>query len=476
MSLVKRSIALVFPVCGALAVAGCERAAVVEASPKAERPVRSFVAGDLIRFSGEAGFPNGAWSWFQDPRVVVDTAAPDGPLLLVSSFSAREVVNDPRGDLPRGDNDLYWLNLKSGEKGSVKLHSGLVQDDHNAGAITILEDGRYLIAYADHGREDVTYVRRSRPHDPHRWDPVTTYDNGDAVTYSNLYRLGGRRDDETIYNFSRSIGWDPNAFSSEDGGRTWQHAGRLFNAPGRPYTRYAQGDGTVHFISTEQHPRDFDNSIYHGSTDGAALVASDGTVIDGDMREGGSPAPEDFTRVYQGSPDSVAWTVDIEVDREQSPYIVFSTQNDGKGMRSGTGGLDHRYHYARWDGERWQVHEIAHAGSHLYSREADYTGLAALDPNDPDRMVISTNAHPVTGEPLLSAMDGQRHWELFAGITEDAGATWTWTPITENSRADNIRPVIPEWDGDKRAVLWMRGNYRTYMDWDTHIVGLVEDR
>jgi hypothetical protein len=43
----------------------------------------------------------------------------------------------------------------------------------------------------------------------------------------------------------------------------------------------------------------------------------------------------------------------------------------------------------------------------------------ALDPNDPDQVVISTNADPGTGQPLISQSDEQRHWELFDGRTSD---------------------------------------------------------
>jgi hypothetical protein len=36
---------------------------------------------------------------------------------------------------------------------------------------------------------------------------------------------------------------------------------------------------------------------------------------------------------------------------------------------------------------------------------------------------------------------------------------WTWTPFTRNSTMDNLRPVIPKWNDQRTAIVWMRGAY-----------------
>lgn len=43
-------------------------------------------------------------------------------------------------------------------------------------------------------------------------------------------------------------------------------------------------------------------------------------------------------------------------------------------------GQDHCYGYGSWDGRASQTHEIAFAGTLLYSGEDDYTGNVCLDP------------------------------------------------------------------------------------------------
>jgi hypothetical protein len=181
----------------------------------------------------------------------------------------------------------------------------------------------------------------------------------------------------------------------------------------------------------------------------------------------------DFTKIYQGTPDSVAWMVDVELDRAERPYVLFSTQVDGRGLPRGQGGLDLRYHYAWLDAGGWHHEEIAHAGTRLYPDEDDYSGLGALDPNNPGVLYISTDADPPTGAPLVSSADGKRHYELFRG-ERGANGKWTFTPFTRNSAFDNLRPVIPKWNDRRTAIAWMRGSYvHNHGEWYSSVVAAI---
>jgi hypothetical protein len=117
---------------------------------------------------------------------------------------------------------------------------------------------------------------------------------------------------------------------------------------------------------------------------------------------------------------------------------------------------------------------MAYAGTRLYPGEDDYTGLVALDPNDPDVVYISTDAHPATGAPLVSSADHRRHHELFRGTTRDSGASWRWEPVTANSSVDNLRPVVPKWNDKRMALVWMRGAYKNnHGEWTTAVVASI---
>ncbi|MFT5058151.1 MAG: hypothetical protein ACI87O_003238 [Planctomycetota bacterium] len=410
---------------------------------------------------------NGAWCWYQDERVVVDLNHPDGPMLLASSVSFA-----PKGSEERGDCDVNWLNLSTGEQGSFELHDRLESDDHDNAALWIRPDGRYLAVYTKHSSDKNIRWRISKlPHDPTDWEAEQVFTNAVRVCYSNVFELEGPGDDLLLYDFVRSNGFDPNWFVSSDQGQTWNYGGKLHTGPNgneatvqRPYVKYAaRGTESLHFITTDGHPRNEDNSIYHGYLSRGRLHGSGGEDL-GPLSVTPTSALTslDFTTVFKtgtlfgGTEMRRAWTVDLAVDDQGHPYAAMSA-------RARDSNLDHRFLYGRWDGTQWRVSEIAKAGSYLYQREDDYTGLVALHPSDPNLLVISTPIDPRTGSNL-------DHYELFLGRTEDAGAHWAWSPLTWDSEHDNLRPVMPEWDDAHTALLWLQGGIDSYFSWDSSVM------
>ncbi|QDU54795.1 BNR-4 repeat-containing protein [Aeoliella mucimassa] len=409
--------------------------------------------------------PNGGWCWYQDERAIVDTAAADDPLLLVSSVSAGEAAE-------RGDIDLHWRNLRTGEQGTFELDDQLEQDDHNVAALYLRPDGRYLALWARHNSDRKTYWRVSEnPHDPTAWGPINTINNGAGTTYNNVYYLPGDRNGEgRLYNFTRARNFDPNVQVSYDQGTTWQYAGKLMTEGGggdRPYVRYA-GDGKrIHLMTTERHPRNFANSIFHGYVADGTLFDSHGDMIDSSILDDQGEAPAKVTCVfrngstYDGLVMNRAWTTSLELDAEGLPVGVFTARvNDSN--------EDHRFFYAKFDGTQWQVHHMAEAGGYLYLREDDYTGLAAIDPDDTSVVYLSTDVDPRSG-------DETEHYEIYRGKTSDIGATWQWSAITENSAVDNLRPIVPAYHRDQTVLLWLQGDFSTYTEYATEVVGLVLD-
>ena len=399
---------------------------------------------------------NGGWSWFQDERAVIDVST---GTLLVSSVANGAGSG---GNARHGNVEVVAYDLRTADTHRTVLHANLEADDHDSAALFVRPDGRYVAAYSRHNTDGLTRWRVSRGSGSEaRWGPERTFDHGARTTYSNLYSTPEAGDQ--LYNFVRSAGRDPHFLVSDDGGSTWKFGGRLLDGPGRPYVRYATDrTGRIHVVTTEQHPLDFGNSVYHGVIDGGQLRRSDGFIVDSDVSDGVAVGPTRLTKVFAGDDEHRAWTVDLQIDAAGQPYVAFS-------VRSPVG---HRYHYARFDGARWRVHLLGHAGRPLYADEPDYTGLVALDPRDPSRLVISTDADPVTGSPLISGRDGRRHYELFEGVTIDDGATWSWTALTVDSTVDNIRPIIPAGDAEHTALLWLRGTYNSYKVYDLDVVGV----
>lgn len=434
--------------------------------------VEPSVAGKMVELND-----NGAWSWFMDERVIVHEGK-----LIAGSVRAIGNISDSELYARAGNVEVAVWDLADDTVETVVLFDRLQQDDHNNPSFLPRKTGGLLAVYTKHKVDQDVYIQYSTPGDLLEWTPPTVFESPRAVTgshqatYSNLFRLPSQR----IINLYRGFDQDPNYMYSDDEGVTWTYGGRLLHGRNgySPYLKYAQDStGAIHFVATEDHPRQYDNSLYHGILDGDRILHSDGTLLTALSQSTFAPARIwELTPIFHGDPDNVAWMTDLELDADERPVVAFSVQVDGRYSPPQQGGHDIRYHYGRWDGAEWSWHEMAYAGERLYAGEDDYSGLATLDPNDTSVVYISTNAHPVEGTPLISLADGAPHHELFRGVTDDLGATWTWEPITENSKRDNLRPIVPRWDDERTALVWMRGKYvKNQGEWSTSVVGMLLD-
>lgn len=435
-------------------------AAIIYSAAASQALAVNDVAGDLILFNN-----NGAWSWFEDERAIVDVAAGK---IIVSSVANSSGTG---GAARHGDVEVASYDLSTGELSQFTLHDGLQADDHNSAALWQRTDGRYVALYAKHGSDQLTRFRIStNPGDVTSWSPEQTFSNGAGATYSNLHYLPNDNNGAgRLYNFVRSVNFDPNILVSNDQGSSWSYGGRLLSEGGsgdRPYLRYYSKDNRIHLIATERHPRNYDNGIYHGSIENGRLYGSAGNLLDGNLFDSSAVAPAALTPIFipgtqfNGVTMRRAWTIDVAIDDAGLPYALFQA-------RANDSNLDHRFFYARFDGSAWSVNELAKAGGYLYAAEDDYTGLGALDPNDPNRLFISTKIDPRTDVAMP-------RYEIFEGVTTNSGVDWNWKPITFNSVVDNLRPIVPAWDNENTALLWMRGSYSTYTNYNLDVVGLTD--
>ncbi|MBA3684995.1 MAG: BNR-4 repeat-containing protein [Planctomycetes bacterium] len=411
---------------------------------------------------------DGGWCWFEGPRAVFD-----GERLIVGSVPSG--WNDPQR---RGDIEVIVHEAQSRQTHIVELHDRFELDDHDSPALLVRPDNRILAVYAKHGKEWRFNYRISRQDSPLEWDAEIKYTPNlrTRLTYSNLYCLS--EESNRVYNFFRGLyfSYKPSFAYSDDLGSTWTCGNIVIDVPQVrevevPYVRYASNDrDVIHLVYTEGHPRASDNSIYHIFYRKGTLHRSDGTEIC--PLTTGLARPDQGTRIFQGSPDAVAWTVDV-IDGDGRPAVVYSVQMGSAGLPAGQGGDDIRYRYARWDGTTWRDAALAFAGTRLFAGEDDYSGLAAIDPLDPSVVYISTNADPESGSPLMSEADGKRHHELFRGRSSDGGASWRWEPVTKNSTKDNLRPILASARTARRnALVWLRGDMPNFTDYRLEVVAL----
>ncbi|MCC7376857.1 MAG: BNR-4 repeat-containing protein [Verrucomicrobiales bacterium] len=411
---------------------------------------------------------DGGWSWFEDERAIVV----DGKLLAGSVAMGRPDATR------RGNIEVVSLDLKTGARTRFPLHVGLEADDHDSPALLALPDRRVLAMYGKHGPENRIYWRiTERPGDVRAWGPesVCVPSGSSRVTYANLHWIAGEGPRGRIYDFFRGLDntFKPSWMVSDDWGKSWRAGGLLIDFESaafkhRPYVKYASdGRGTIHFAFTEGHPRDFDNSIYHANLANGELRRSDGSRVR--RLDEGPIRVNEATRIYEGGSNNVAWIHDLAADRGGKLRAVFSVQMDSAGLPSKQGGMDHRYHWAQWDGERWISREIARAGRRLYAGEDDYTGGICLHPDEPGTVFISSSVEPRTGEPLASG-----HYELFKGRRNAKSGDWTWDSLTPGATEDQLRPIMPKWKRGRTILLWLKGTYRSYTDYDLQVMARVE--
>lgn len=417
---------------------------------------------------------NGAWCWFQDERAIVD---PVTRTLVVGSVA---VAEGPGGRSRTGNVEVAVVDLRTGTSSVVVLHENLEADDHNTPALWRRADGRWLAVYTKHKTDDLTRWRISEPGDPTRWGEERTFDwspftGGRGVTYSNLRGMGGR-----LYCFARGVNDDPCALVSDDDGDTFSYAGKLFTRPKvgyvNGYTRYVSDGNRIDLVTTDHHPRDFDNSIYHGYLENGVLHRSDGSVLDDSALDGDAPSQTGLTTVLAASSSwdgewmTHCWTTDIRHSSDGTVAAILTARAgdvpaaEEKNTDVWRPVPDLRFFYARLSpaGE-WSVHQLAKAGPGLLPHEQDYTGLAAIDPYDLDSVYVSTPIDPRDGTAL-------KHYEIFHARTDDGGATWRWSTVTEGSDVDNLRPIVAPGDPGRIPLLWFRGPMEASQHYNCQVV------
>jgi len=426
----------------------------VEASGK------NWVNGELLEFND-----NGGWCWYQDERVIVDRE--NGKLIIGSVASGGQ--RDKRVEV------THW-DIATKTKQLHHIGTMSYTDDHDVPAIVQRPNGGYIAMWAGHNDDCNSYYS---VYEGNSWSmsasfawPECSTSSDKKITYANLWYLG-----DTVYSYVRSIDTSPHFLASEDGGKSWKLGGRLTSTPRVGYVAgyykyWGDNQGRLDFFGTEAHPRDNDNSLYHGYIENGKIHDSMGQVIDDDFADRQAKQVTNYTTVFKtgttinGVRLEHMWNADL-VRYEDGTIAAIGT---GRVTGTGSDDPDKRLLYFRFDGSKWTTTYLARAGTKLYDSEQDYTGLGALHPDDPRVIYISTPYDPRTDQG-----DFRGKKEIWKGVTCDNGATFEWEPVTANSQMDNLRPIVPKWDSKHTALLWLRGTYTSAQSYNFKVVGLIEE-
>jgi len=389
--------------------------------------------------------PDGAWSWPGDPRAVTHVGE-----------HARTYVGWVDG---RGSVQVASYDHGTGEIVASTLSPELDLDDHVNPSLLVRPDGRLVAFYSAHSGPDLFFRVSSHPEDVSSWGEASSVPGNTAgpngYTYPNPVFLS---DEGRLYLFWRGGDFHP-CFATTDDWVNWSGVRSFIAGPGRrPYVKVASdGVRTIHVAFTDGHPMEEElNSLYYVAYRGGAIFLADGTrVADLDALP---IDPADADLIFDANASGVSsWVWDVAADSLGHPAVVYAVFPEG---------TDHRYRYARWDGDRWHDNEITAAGAWFSSAHVPagahlaratflyYSGGLALDHDDPSTVYLS---RPVDGA-----------FEIERWVTSDAGETWIAEPITGGSSSNNVRPAVPRNRADGGPeVIWMHGDYVDFKHFST---------
>lgn len=405
---------------------------------------------------------DGCWCWFQDERAVIDT---NKNKLVIGTANMQSSV----------DLTIFDLATKKVES-SQRFAKLSYADDHNSPGICIAPNGNYVAMWCHHYD---SYNTHYSIYNGQSWSAQQKFDwskipggTNYTIAYSNVYYLSAEK---RMVDFARANDRAPNFLYSEDNGATWKFGGQLTTNSSSSYNKgyykyWSNGVDRIDMTFTEQHPRDFTTSIYHGYIQNGKTYNTKGEIADDDIYDRTKiPTFDKFTKVFahgtkvNGATMGRCWQLDISRYNDGTIVILFEARADDQVD-------DHRYFYARYNGTDWKVTYLGKAGKHIYGDESDYVGLGSVNPDSPDRIYLSTTFNP--GDDNQAPASKREIWR---GLTSDKGATWKWEKVTANSTVDNFRPIVPKWKSGKEALLWFRGVYTSAQNIKSEVVGTFYD-
>lgn len=371
---------------------------------------------------------DGGWCWFQDPRAVRYEGDRDRTYV---GWITRA------GDIEVGqyDHDRERVTART------TLHADYEPDDHDAPVFAVRPDGRLVVFYTRHAGSAVNYRIADDPESVASFGPERSIEPGaeTAVTYPNPRWIDG-----DLHLFLRNSGSVVEVVSP-DGGETWSDQRELVTTGGEGWCVYAKvsrsWDGEVHFgfthaIGNADHPH---LHVCHARYDGDALRRSDGGPL-GRVSEGSLPVSVyETTRVFDSAATGDgAWIWDCSTAGgvPQVVYARFAADDD------------HRYRYARWDGDRWLDEPLCRGGASIADADSDegyYSPGVVLDHDEPGVCYAAVGDHDGSELLRLERDDGEWRRARVAGDDDQ-----------------HVRPVVPWNRRSDLGVCWLRGRYDHY--------------
>lgn len=396
--------------------------------------------------SGSAGMQllaDGAWDGDSNPHVLYDATAD------VTFFSGAGANGDVTvAGFDHGDGSV--------ETNVVKSYSGA--SDHQYAAITIRDDGRVQVFYAEHLGDHPIYSRISdNARDISSFGTEFQVGGSAAGDYPNVAKNAA--DGIMFWRGDNNDNKDVRYAETSDDGDTWTGDNRFYQvSSSNLYPNVASEDGSsiVHLagecLDTSAGTYVGYDFIFYAKIDLSTgdVMQADGTSI-GTLSD--TPFGEaDLEKAYSEATDGYEARVDsLELDANGNPVIGIQ-RRDPDAISSSDAG-DHAVVW--FDGSAWQSSVVTSAGHPIRDSEA---GGIAVDPTDTDVVYVGVG---ISGDDV----------DVYRYTSPDGKDSWSEDATIVANGDENIRPLVPRARQDDLAVLWMQGRYDALDDYATDVRG-----
>lgn len=386
----------------------------------------------------------GGWCWFSDPRAV--------------QYNGKTYVG---WIAPNGSIGISQIDHATKRRHYYTLAANFEQDDHDNPSIYIRPDGRILVTWALHNDPvGLHYKISTNPEDITAWGSEQTIATPDgAVSYNNPRYLSSL---DRLYQHFRcrtgATSTRPHRICySDDDGATWSAPTILFTTPNhRPYVKsQTNGVDRIDWYLTQGNPGEngLITDVYHAIS----------KVVGGELKHYRSDGTTEITapitvtsldKVYDSTASGVSgWVWDLQYGADGHPRVL---------MERAVSDTDNRYIFSRWDGSAWTTPvEICTAGPRITTDvSSEYTGGLCFARGTVDTVIASR----------MSGVGGYANLEKWN--TSDNGANWAKVSDVTTDTTNGIingRPYVPKDAASDVELLWWRGTYASYTDFDTDV-------
>ena len=398
-------------------------------------------SGKRTTEAGEIGVfaKNGAYTWWTNMQAFRYVGNKDQTYL---SYVDEE-----------GGRRIASYNHKTGKFANFKLAQYEV-DDHDSAGIMVLPDGRLLAVYVRHNKDKIIRWRISkRPEDVTSFGEEYEITCGEAITYAQLHRISDT-EYRILYRYKMK-NWATRVYDCEK--KEWSVETVWFTeGKGKQYYMWTQEDreeGKFNIFMTGHPKNGPDQNIRYGyfTADGGVYTTG-GTKV-GDMNDELAIAvanPRDFDIVYEAKEGEHTRLYDVSFMGEKVGVLYGVSQGDEQYSK---------YYYAYYDdvAGKWVNNYICDSGKVMVAANMYYGGMI-FDKKDMQTLYVCRR-------------EGER-CRIEKWKTTDYGATWTSELIEEAANDDEeiLRPLSPYNAHEDMDVLYMKGNYPSYVKYDTDIV------